>query len=330
MTGVQYKVALPPDSTTGQGTDTSVLLGAVRNGGFDEARLDSSHPTRLLLSFGASTGQKFTALVPVASSGQPVTSAHLNLDGTTGGGVVSQGIAWGNGAAGSGAGPTVALTCASCHNPHGNGKFRILNPIPAPEATGGTFTPVAAPGVTVTDSALGTPDASTGAYPTRNYTVKPGAFATEVTGSATSGDYWRRCTPTWDNCTGANRGDKPNGLTTFRGEISAWCSTCHSRYLAGGGSASYESGPLIGDPIFAFRHTTNPSPECTQCHVGHGSNAGMDGTFSNSFPYPDDTALAPSFSGSSRLLKIDNRGTCQACHDPTDTITVDGTTNTTP
>jgi cytochrome c553 len=224
MTGIQYKVALAPGSA-GQGTSLGVQLGALRNGGFDEARIDSSHPTRLLLSFAASTGQKFTALVPVASSGQPVTSAHLDLDGTTGVGVVSQGIAWGNGAAGTGAGPSVTMSCATCHNPHGNGKFRILNPIPAPDASSGSiFTPVAAPGVTVTDSSMGTPDPATGAYPTKNYTVQSGAFATDVTGSATSGDYWRRCTPSWDNCTGANRGDKPNGLTTFRGEISAWCS----------------------------------------------------------------------------------------------------------
>ena len=41
----------------------------------------------------------------------------------------------------------------------------------------------------------------------------------------------------------------------------------------------------------------------------------MTGTFSASFPYPNGTTSA-----SSRLLKVDNRGTCQACHDPTGTV----------
>jgi hypothetical protein len=56
----------------------------------------------------------------------------------------------------------------------------------------------------------------------------------------------------------------------------------------------------------------------------------MSGPSSGSFPYPNSTQAIPNFSGSSRLLKIDNRGTCQACHDPTDPITVNGPVNTTP
>ena len=37
--------------------------------------------------------------------------------------------------------------------------------------------------------------------------------------------------------------------------------------------------------------------------------------FSQNFPYPNGQVSA-----SSRLLKVDNRGTCQMCHDPTETI----------
>ena len=50
------------------------------------------------------------------------------------GGLTQPGIAWGNGANGSGAGPAATVSCGSCHNPHGNGQYRILNKIPA--ATG--------------------------------------------------------------------------------------------------------------------------------------------------------------------------------------------------
>jgi hypothetical protein len=53
----------------------------------------------------------------------------------------------------------------------------------------------------------------------------------------------------------------------------------------------------------------------------------MTGTFSSTFPYPNDTAAAPSASASSRLLKIDDRGTCQLCHDPTMTVPVGNQVN---
>ncbi len=77
------------------------------------------------------------AKVPVRTAGsQPVTSAHLpNVGGVVG---AADGVAWGNGpnSATAYAGPEVELECGTCHNPHGNGQYRILNPIPAPVSTG--------------------------------------------------------------------------------------------------------------------------------------------------------------------------------------------------
>ena len=37
-------------------------------------------------------------------------------------------------------------------------------------------------------------------------------------------------------------------------------------------------------------------------------------TYSANVPFPDGSVTA----GDSRLLKVDNRGTCQMCHDPTE------------
>ncbi len=305
--GVQYQLA-----AAGGPTIRGAELGALRNGGFTNARIGSTYPSRQLLSLTAGTGTGFAGFVPVVSAGTAVTSKHMSLTGETAATV------WGNGpiSATANVGATVTLECTSCHNPHGNGNFRILNPIPAPVSTGTpAFVPAAA-GVLVTDAAL-PPSGST-----RNYTVQPGALTTDVTGGVTGGDYWRRCMPDWQNCTGTNRGDKPNGLVTFRQQISAWCSTCHSRYLAGNGSASTEGGPS-GDAIFAYRHPTNTTPECTQCHVSHGSNALMTGFNSRTFTDPSGVSHpdATTTSGDSRLLKVDNRGTCELCHDPTHTFT---------
>jgi mono/diheme cytochrome c family protein len=119
----------------------------------------------------------------------------------------------------------------------------------------------------------------------------------------------------------------PDNLLTFKIEISAWCSSCHTRYLSGSTGATTDSG----DPVYTYRHVSNARVECTQCHVSHGSNAAMTGE-SAAVEYPDDsdptTVTDPDTlvvtTLNSRLLKIDNRGTCQACHDPTGTIPYDG------
>jgi hypothetical protein len=233
----------------------------------------------------------------------------MNLDGSAFG----PGIVWGNYTLFAfdqtvNPGPTGGIACTSCHNPHGNNRYRILNTVPIPATSGAGFvkSPV---GVNVTDVPAVAP------LQTRNYTNSSAAYVSGISGTP---DYWRYCAPTWSTCSpSSNLGDKPNGSTTFRGQISAWCSTCHTRSLAGSG------GPFIdsGDAVFRYRHQTNQIPECTQCHVAHGSNASMSGTYSSQFPYPDG-----SISASSRLLKVDNRGTCQMCHDPTGTVTSSGVT----
>jgi cytochrome c553 len=335
MSGVQYKVALPPGSA-GQGTDASVLLGALRNGGFDQARIDAGNAARR--SYAAGISVDFVTKVGVGAP-EDVTSAHLALPDN---GLTMPGIAWGNGANGSGAGPAVDLSCASCHNPHGNGQYRILNAIPNPTATSGTFTPVVAPGAVVTDSPADNPDAAES--DTKNYTViqTKGTvgdlstyllYADDVTDAAylpAAGDYFHRnvpwITPTDTTVIGGGpvANDAPNGLqATFNAQITTWCSTCHTRYYADlnavtascpGGQAWCSERP--GDATYKYQHRTIANRACTTCHVSHGSNAAMAGAFSGSVEYPNAVVSA-----SSRLLKIDNRGTCQACHDPTNTTT---------
>ena len=314
--GVQYTAA--NDGTPAN----NAVLGALRGGGFVEARIDTANPTRVGY-LRTAVDLSFRTKVSVRTTGQNVTSAHLALVGATG--VTETGKAWGNGALNSGAGPTVALECASCHNPHGNGNYRILNPIPSLTASVGTFTAATAPGAVVTDAAL------PAAGQTRNYTViqTMGGTGTLLASQVaalpgyanTMGDYLHRTVP-WDpqvsyTTVGASNGftafDAPNGLAgTFDGQINSWCATCHTRYLAVGPTPYLIDS---GDAIFKYRHSNTSNKPCTTCHVAHGSNAQMTGDFSKVFPYPDGTTAA-----SSRLLKIDNRGTCEACHDPTHTV----------
>jgi hypothetical protein len=126
-------------------------------------------------------------------------------------------------------------------------------------------------------------------------------------------------------CATAN--SAPNGRpSTFSGQITQWCASCHTRYFANdnpqnaaapdGATGAAWQYPRPGDSLFNHQHRTVAGRDCLTCHVSHGSNAAMTGTFSASFPYPGGTINSPS----SRLLKVDNRGTCQACHDPTLTV----------
>lgn len=335
--GLQYRLA---------GRGVTPLLGALRSGGFVTAALDSSNPARRIITNDLSHADDQWAKVSVRVDGTgavdpaPVTSAHLNLADN---GLSAPAVAWGNGPippGTNGPGPLVSLACASCHNPHGNGQYRILNPIPDPEATSGTFTPAASNAV-VTNSPPDNPDASE--TDTKNYTVIqtrgiPGTLSTyllyaddviDAGHGPTTGDFWHVRVP-WNAATAVNGAgnDAPNGVPAtgvgfvgFNTQMTAWCSACHTRY------ASADAAEHSGDAIFAFRHETTGNRACTTCHVAHGSNARMAGSFSSTQPFPNGDILTYDIggvTGDSRLLKVDNRGTCQLCHDPTGTV-ADGT-----
>lgn len=169
-----------------------------------------------------------------------------------------------------------------------------------------------------------------------------GSFGTVTNGDfgPTGGDYVHRavpwnpsvdqvCDPTVNNSTSVQPGCAtanmaPNGRpSTFNAQMTAWCASCHTRYFANNnpttpgatGTAASWQQPRPDESIFKYQHRTVAGRDCLTCHVSHGSNAAMTGDYSGNFPYPDGT-LSPS----SRLLKVDNRGTCQMCHDPTETV----------
>lgn len=304
--GIQYALA-------SAGTrDGSIVLGALRGGGFVNAEIGSGDTYRISYSanHGGVPAVGFLSKVPVGTPA-PVTSTHMNLDDPA-----ALVTVWGNGADGSGAGGTSSLNCTSCHNPHGNGQYRILNPLPE-----------LADGSALESSMAGDVDVSDAPLPSsndvRNYTViqTQGGTGTLTASqvvtvpdySSTAGDYLHRKVP-WNSSSGAN--DAPNGQpATFNDQINAWCTQCHTRYASTGASAT-----RTDDDIYTHEHSTAGTARglaCTTCHVAHGSNAQMTGTYSSDFPWPGNAAPA---SGDSRLLKIDNRGTCQACHDPTGTV----------
>ena len=263
------------DKTTGSaaivGTGTSFLsqlaVGSyvtIPGGGGIEtfkvnAIADDTHFTAGSNALYTATGQTATMAVPgnsnatigVLGAGVGTTSAH-----SVGGTAVSM---WGSGPLGTAATFTVTtnLTCASCHDPHGNGQYRILKATPDDSPS--------APGVYIND-------ATTKAYITTNYgtigTANQNESAKNV--AANSG------------ANGPNSGSSvvsvadsssleyvPAGTTStgtspayFKGMYSEastrWCATCHTRYFAGTGSAGNKTWTEAGsiDATYKFRHAT--------------------------------------------------------------------------
>ena len=305
--GIQYVLGTSP-------IRTGTTLGYLRSGGFVTARIGSGEAYRLAYLQRWQTTRQL-AKVPVRTAGsQPVTSAHLpNVGGVI---EAADGVAWGNGpnSATAYAGPAVDVECVTCHNPHGNGAYRILNPIPirtqrAPTCSSRQRRRHRSP------TRRPPPQATTATTPSSRRTAAPGR--SRRTRWPPSACPQRRATTSGDGSRGTPRAARP----TTRRTASPGPSTRRSRP---GASRATRATSAQGwdvetpDAIYKYRHTSNAtSRNCITCHVAHGSNAQMPGYESANMEYPGG-ALAPV--GNSRLLKVDNRGTCQLCHDPTGTI----------
>jgi predicted CXXCH cytochrome family protein len=277
----------PPSPTPATG-----ITGPLKGGGFVYARIDTGNTT----TPGAALPNVNALGTPVA--GIKVTSAHLKFGttaGVDGNALEPQNVIWGNGAISATANPgkniaSSPLSCSDCHNPHGNGSYRILRPIPKQS------------------------DASTGQL---LQDVRLNPQGTPVAKVYTTTNYWTQYQ------TAADPAVKEADWTSA--EMSNWCSTCHTRYKASFSQGSDNSG----DAIFRYRHTSDGTSSkggttgapygaasftafCLQCHVAHGSNAVMRADRSLArIVWPGDTEGRGT---ESTLLKIDGRGVCVACH----------------
>jgi hypothetical protein len=86
--------------------------------------------------------------------------------------------------------------------------------------------------------------------------------------------------------------------------VANWCSTCHTRYM------SSDAGADSGDAVYKYRHISgSTNVNCLTCHVAHGSASHMTGIANSAGGQPGNTSATDS-----ALLRLDNRGVCQACH----------------
>jgi predicted CXXCH cytochrome family protein len=318
----------------GAGANTDVQNGtsgssdlALRGGGFEYALIgaDAASKTMSLPAAGSTRMGTAGQTVPVGAS-EATTSKH-QIDGVT------SGTMWGNGAISATANTgqaAVTLECGSCHDPHGNGNYRILKPVPvdAGALVSKEIAPAkaAVPAVVAVIGVVDDPAtplvnefvaavAAKAAVPAVPAVMSPGAAGVVIPDAATKKyttvNYWDVA----DRTVPLTKGGTAPLATEADGyiaNVSQWCSTCHTRYLAQ--APAYETDS--GDAVFTYRHTSNridkagvSRPNCIQCHVSHGSNAQMTGAAVGL--NPGDT---PAPAGASRLLRVDQRGTCVMCH----------------
>ena len=158
--------------------------GALRGGGFDHAFIGSGAATKETYFCGP-TLQVRNQVIPVLDAAQATTSKHRVIGAAA--------TAWDNSDLNPDAGAAVTLECGSCHDPHGNGNYRVLRPTPI--GSGGS---TAAVGVTI-------PDARVKVYTTTNYWLSGDAAVPPVVN-------------------GVKGGIVPDG---YVGNIARWCTTCH-------------------------------------------------------------------------------------------------------
>ncbi len=272
------------------------------------------------------------AKVAVGAAGRPVTSSHLNLARN---GLVAPTVVWGNDGQNSGPGPTSSTDLRQLPQP---ARQRQL-PDPQPD-----------PGARVDErrhvragharrhrhrrraAARAATRATTPSSRSRAPPATPATFllnASQVVGAAATrrrpDDYLAR-----RGCRGTaptGGADAPNGMPSGLTPVQQPRSRPGAR-PATPATTRTSGGPIddSGDAIFRYKHQTTGRTTCTTV-PRRARLERPDG-----WPVSPSTSRSPTerrvtytiggtTTGDSRLLKVDGRGTCQLCHDPTHTVT---------
>jgi predicted CXXCH cytochrome family protein len=295
---------------------TGQVAGALRGGGFTSAEIGSGAASKVVSPMSSTGRYPVSAqLVPVVGLAS-VTSSH-QINGAT------QGTMWGNGT--SGVGQTgITLECGACHDPHGNGNYRMLKPSPDGQqydttpavgtvGTVGYVAPIKSLPTTVNipdqpcTSATNSAGICTKAYTTVNYwDVQAVGVPLTAAESAVNATAYAKAV--------ANGTTYTAPVTDgFLGGVSAWCTTCHTRYLSTGASVDN-----VNDAVFTYKHRSDEQasnkPDCIQCHVAHGTDAVMSGAAAGvSAPGASAGSITAGYQNSD-LLRVNDRGTCLMCH----------------
>jgi len=252
-----YDLCITCHGNTATGAQTNVIDGVY------EATAGTNSGTPLL-------GGGFTNY-----NTKTVTSKHAP-DGTSS-------DAWGNGVnRGVTAALTSALTCASCHDPHGTDGYRLLRWGPTLAAD--------------------------------DYDSAAKSYTAEVWGNTKMSAFCANCHSSYHE-TAADVGND-TAAQTFAGTYThrvdmVWNATAGTNVTTASfgtnnpETAGYDGTASSGDEI-PLAGAGNDTAVCTSCHFPHGTSATATGYAASAGPTGN--------AGSSALLRLDERGVCQACH----------------
>jgi predicted CXXCH cytochrome family protein len=207
------------------------------------------------------------------------TSTHLS-DG-------SALFAWGNGV-NRGASATLGagngLDCASCHDPHGSTNYRIIKT---------TVNSVAVAVAQVDDTPPTGKDYDTEQWGTGQSQLCAACHSSYHVSSAGSG---------------SDAAMVATGGYTHRVNMAY-------NYLGNANpeTVGYTDALAVNVKVPLAETGTNNTVVCQTCHLPHGTSAAMTG-FANGGPTGAGTQPGNTTAADSALLRLDNRGVCQACH----------------
>jgi hypothetical protein len=244
-----YEFCYACHDDSGQGADTNVQSGIY------DGSLYGTHNAAL-------NGGGFDAVGGDLT--KPITSTHMIAGswGAYGGGQSSMGTV---GATGDiigqqvGAGNTIEMTCASCHDPHGSSNYRLLKDVVNGNTVGG-YPDGVNPAPFVSSDETGYPNGTDG---TIVGWLKHDAGHAQMVGYTPNYTTPMYAKPT----TSAASPGAPDPLQGMSG----WCAGCHSVYLETGTPHSFETSYNANDGWgFGSRHR---HPINISISVGYGGSA---------------------------------------------------------
>jgi predicted CXXCH cytochrome family protein len=190
--------------------------------------------------------------------------------------------AWGNGVPrGSLADIAESLNCASCHDPHGSPNYRIIN-----AEVNGTIVSVAQ----VDEGAA------------KDYDTEQWGAGTSSVCAACHGAYHVTRAGS-----GSNNDDDGGGNLDYGGDISTFAHRIDMPYTFGA-NVNPETVGLGGYYLPLAQSGSGDLVVCMTCHLPHGTSTAMVGN-ADLGGLPGETSATDS-----ALLRIDNRGVCEVCH----------------
>ncbi|MEW5958854.1 MAG: cytochrome c3 family protein [Chloroflexota bacterium] len=195
-------------------------------------------------------------------------------------------LAWGNGV---NRGVTAALaggnlTCAGCHDPHGSPNYRIIR----------AAVNTVAVAVAQVDEAA------------KDYDTEHWGAGTSTVCAACHGAYHVTAAGS-----GSNAANVATGGYTHRVDVS-WNGDALTDPLIGMGTANPETVGMGGYTLPLAESGTNNMLVCMTCHLPHGTSAAATGFAAGTFDPAGPQGPIPA--GDSSLLRLDNRGVCEVCH----------------